>query len=193
MSVTMHLYKVVPNVKYIGYYNDFLTEKDLIVNPETGKAPYQIIEKSLGCPDIREDYSGYLAWEDKMHASAWSDGINHHRIDLTYLKSLFNCNNYRGSGRILRKLSQFPIETFSNGHITRKFIVVDEVAYAQGWFFKNRFFNRKISWNICTTKHEMEAFFKKYIDYFGKDTRGAESVEKFMKTWEDGMIFECAF
>ena len=52
MSVTMHLYKVVPNVKYNGYYNDYLTEKDLIVDPETGKAPYQILEASLGCPDV---------------------------------------------------------------------------------------------------------------------------------------------
>lgn len=196
MSVTMHLYKVVPNVKYNGYYNDYLTEKDLIVDPETGKAPYQILEASLGCPDVREDYVGYLAWEDKMHASAWSDGVKHERIDLTYLKSLFKANNYRGCNRILCKLNHFPIETFDNGHIIRKFIVVDEVAYAQGWFFKKRFFNRKMTFNFCITRDEMIKFFDKYIDYRSHDTRGKESVQKFLDAWEDGMndmIFECAF
>lgn len=192
MSVTMHLWKVNPNVKYRGWYMDYATDKDLIMD-ETGEYPLKRIEKELGAPDSADYTTIFRAWEKEMQQKAWSDGIIHDTLDLTYMKSLFKVNHWRGCNRILKKLRQFPIHQFSNGHYTRNFIVVDEMAYAQGWFFKNNFFKRKMTWNICTTKHEMEEFFKKYIDYLGKDTRGEESVQKFLDSWENGMIFECAF
>lgn len=191
MSATMHLWRVNPTATYKGWYMDYATDKDLIVD-ETGEYPLKRLERELGAPNSN-DYDVFLAWEKEMQKKAWSDGIIHNTLDLTYMKSLFEVNHWRGCGRILEKLKKFPMQQFYNGHYTRNFIVVEEVAYAQGWFFKNRFFNRKMTWNFCTTKHEMEEFFKKYIDYFGKDTRGKESVQRFMDAWEDGMIFECAF
>lgn len=191
MSVTMHLWKVNPTVTYNGWYMDYITNKDLILD-ESGDYPVKRIERELGMPE-NEDYAVFETWGKEMQQKAWSDGIIHNTLDLTYMKSLFKINNWRGSSRILKKLKKFLVQQFCNGHYIRNFIVVEEVAYAQGWFFKKQFFNRKMTWNFCTTKHEMEKFFKKYIDYFGKDTRGKESVQRFMDAWEDGMIFECAF
>lgn len=191
MSATMHLWRIVPNVTYNGWYMDYVTDKDLIKD-KTGEYPLKRIERELGAPNS-EDYDIFRAWKKEIEKKAWSDEIIHDILDLTYLKSTFKVNHWRGCSRILKKLKKFPMQQFCNGYYTRNFIVVEEVAYAQGWFFKNQFFNRKMTWNICTTKHEMEEFFKKYIDYFGKDTRGKESVQRFMDAWEDGLIFECAF
>ena len=86
-----------------------------------------------------------------------------------------------------------PIKTFTNGKQSHKYIPVDVVQYAQGWFLKKKFFNKEITHSFCITKKQMENFFKQYIDFNSYDDRGKEAVDRFLNTWEDGMIFECAW
>lgn len=184
MSVTMHLYRVVDGVRYKGYYMDYLRDKDIEMGDD-GKYGFERIEMALGCPDKDKDWDAYEEWLVGMEESAWSDGKIHHRIDLTFLKYLYREYNYRGGSRKLSLLSKFTVQRFNNGHIERKYIVVDEVVNAQGWFFKGRFFRCKLGVYYSDTKEGMERFFENYIDYNGKDKRGREVVKLFKDNWED--------
>lgn len=197
----MHLYRVSPDVDYVGYYMDYVTNADFVLG-EDGFYPLEKKEKEMGAPmgadghwpdSVKENDAYWKSrdWAEEQEKKAWSDGIDHDKINITHIKSCFK--NYRGLKRLLRVFEGLPVKTFNNGKITQKYIPVDRVAYAQGWFFKNRFFKKKITRVFCTTKEQMENFFNKYIDYNSHDTRGKETVELFLNTWEDGMIFECAF
>lgn len=100
----------------------------------------------------------------------------------------------RGANRQRRKLEKFPHEPCEASYgITDNLIYVKDIAYRQGWFLKNRFFKKPYTTVVCTTRSEMESFFKKYIDYKNKDTRGKECVDLFRSKWEDGMIFICSW
>lgn len=201
MSVTMHLYKVVPNVKYVGYYLDFVP-KSAFEMGEDGLYNLEKYEKELGAP-MREDghwpdivdgeelWQAHKDWEEKQHSQAWSDGVNHDKINITHYNSCFK--KYRGWGRYAKRLNTMPIQTFSNGKQSHRYIAVDEVQYAQGWFFKKAFFSKEITHSFCVTKEQMENFFKQYIDFNSHDDRGREAVDRFLNSWEDGMIFECAW
>ena len=100
----------------------------------------------------------------------------------------------RGANRQRRKLKKFlNLPSKTEYGITNRIIVVEHIAYRQGWFLKTRFFKKPYTTVVCTTKSEMESFFKKYIDYKNKDTRGKECVDLFRSKWEDGMIFICSW
>lgn len=201
MSVTMSLYKVNPKVSYKGYHLDFLRDSDFVMG-EDGKYPYEIKERELGAPltdrgsvptisDGEELYNAYEKWEAEQVANAWTDGKTHDKIDMTYLTACFGKG--RGWRRIKNRLNTLPIQTFNNGRYSLRYIPVDEVEYAQGWFFKKRFFKKEITFVICVTKQQMENFFKQYIDFNNEDTRGREAVDRFLNAWEDGMVFECSW
>ena len=202
MSVTMHLYKVRPDVEYTGYYMDYVTHADF-VKGDDGYYPLEHKEKELGAPmgadghwpDSVKEYEIYWKnkeWGEAQENSAWSDNHRHDKIDITLLRACFK--DCRGWKRLVKHFDGFPIKTFNNGRTIQKYIPVDRVEYAQGWFFKKRFFNKKMTRVFCTTKKQMENFFKQYIDFNDKhDTRGREAVDRFLNAWEDGMIFECAF
>ena len=114
-----------------------------------------------------------------------------YKIDVTHLRACFKYA--RGWRRLAKRLKNLNTKTFKNSRYTQKYIPVDEVQYAQGWFFKKKFFNKEITYVLCTTKKQMENFFKQYIDYNSHDTRAKEAVERFINAWEDGMLFECSF
>ena len=99
----------------------------------------------------------------------------------------------RGLSRQCRKLEKFEyFYAETQPGYTEKLIPVNYIAYRQGWFLKKRFFKKPYAYIVCTTKSEMENFFKKYINYKDKnDTRGKECVDTFRSKWKDGMIFIC--
>ena len=51
MSVTMHLYKVRPDVEYTGYYMDYVTHADL-VKGDDGYYPLENKEKELSDKEL---------------------------------------------------------------------------------------------------------------------------------------------
>lgn len=183
MSVTMHLYKVLDNVDFLGNVCDKVkwTESD-----ESALFEYEINH------GYREDMSEDELddWYNKMGALAYSDGIKHDLFDLSYIKRIFYKD--KAFRRVLKTLRDFKFKKYTNANSdVYNYVVVDEVAYRQGWFFKNRFFRKKTTMVVCTTKKQLETFIKKYIDMH--DNYGVEAAKTFLDTFEPGMIFECAW
>lgn len=202
MSVTMHLYRVNTGIEYKGNYMTF-APADSSKLGEDGLYGFERYEKKLGAP-MREDghwpkwdedpelYRKHREWEDEQERKKWSDGQEHEYLDWTHIVRCYS--KYRGWRRIRNRMSMIQFKTFNYPRIgTTEYLCVDEVQYAQGWFFKKSFFSKEITLVFCTTKTQMENFFRRYIDYNSHDARGAEVVERFLNAWEDGMLFECAW
>lgn len=188
MSVTMHLYKVNPDVEYKGYYMDYLRPSDF--DMQDGVSKVDEIEKKLGAPNIN-DSKAYNDWSDKMECSAWSDNRKHKFFSYTDYKSMFS--KFKSWHRLSHRLHSFPLKVFNNGRSVIKYLAIDEVCYAQGWFFKNRFFNRKPTLVWCTTKEQMKNFFDRYIDFSKNPDEIYNILDNFMDKWDEGMLFECAW
>ena len=202
MSVTMHLYKANPGVEYKGNWLTF-APTGAFKQDEDGLCGFERYEKELGAP-MREDghwpkwdedpelFEKHKEWEEEQESNKWSDGKEHYYFDWTHIVRCYS--KCRGWKRLSNRMSELKFKNFDYPGIgTTKYLCLDEVQYAQGWFFKKPFFNKEITLVFCTTKHQMECFFKQYIDYQSHDDRGAEAVERFLNAWEDGMIFECAW
>lgn len=197
MSVVMHLYRPIQNISYGGYYMDDLFESEMVPDESTGVYKcIEDLEKKLGCPcTFEENPELYNKWANEQERNAWSDSIIHEKIDLNYLEAMFD--GWIRKERMMKKLHKFHIQEFlaPRTNTIYRYIPVEEVLYAQGWFFKKSFFNKDLSWFIGVSYDEMKNFFHMYIDYHDKKRYSnlQETIQKFLSTWEDGMIFECAF
>lgn len=188
MSVTMNLYKVVPNVEYLG------SPYDKVKWSPDNTAELDALEESLG---YREDFDfdELCDWHDKMDAAAWSDGIKHDMIDLVDIRARFKIGKGsqmdRGWHQVFDKLKQFTIKSFRNVNGQYyQYIPVDSVVYRQGWFLRKRWFNKKNWYYVATTKKQMEDFFNRYFD---RSERAIEARKALLDAWHDGMIFEISW
>lgn len=200
MSVCLSLYRINNDVTYNGYYLDFVSNDDFKCDSD-GYYELEKLEASLGAPmssnghwpvygvDDSELCDAHDLWLNAQKDSAWSDGKKHEKISLTMLK--YRLGDYRACNRMLNRLNGLPFKIFNNGHMIERYIPVDEVLYRQGWFFKKSFFKKELPMSICVTKEQMLNFFNQYLDF--SDPRGREVYESFVSSWEDGMIFECAW
>lgn len=188
MSVVMNLYRLNTEVRYKGYHLDFVTSKDFEEN-EHGISKVDLIEQELGCPDEKDNmhYSGWLAEQEN---SAWTDNKKHYFFSYSLYNSMFK--KYRSWRRLNNRIKNLPYMLFDNGRFVQKYLCLDEVEHAQGWFFKNRFFHKELTCVFCTTKDEMIHFFDKYIAY-SKSNIANKVVNNFIEAWEDGMLFICSW
>ena len=114
----------------------------------------------------------------------WSDKEGHEYFSYSKLK-----NRYRKlrEWRILEKhFSRLPFKTRENGE---KYLAVNHIKYVDGYFLKKRFYNKRIPYVICTTKKEMENFFRRYIDY--STDSGQLYTKSFLKAWQENSFFVC--
>lgn len=185
MSVCMALYKINPNVVYNGYYFDFMKNKDFIPD-ENGNIPINKIEKELGIPENPYDL---WDWTEKQETEAWSDKVKHTFFELNYYKSMFE--KKRSWKRTRNRLSKYDFKIFDNGMEKKKYLALDTVEYAQGWFFKKKFFNKEVTTVFCTTKKELQNFITQYVQCKNNEER--EIINRFLNSWEDGMLFECSW
>ena len=188
MSVTMNLYRVVPNVEYVGKPYDKV-KWSLDNTDELDK-----FEASLG---YREDFSyeELCEWQDKMADAAWSDGKKHEMINLVDIRARLKVGTKgrrdRGFKQIFDKLKQFKLQSYRNANGQYyQYIVVDSEVYRQGWFIKKSWFNKKNWYYVATTKKQMENFFNRYFD---KSERANEARNAMLNAWRDGMIFETSW
>lgn len=195
MSVTFHIYKPRMDVTYTGYYMDRYPYNELNKVLEDGRMGYEEIERSLGAPMLdngqapsftSDKFEEFQTWENEQKSLAWSDNVIHDKIDLTFLDGSYKSRSW---SRIRKKLKKFGFKIFKGNTYTSKYLPVDEVAYASGWFLKESFFKKESTIAICTTKQEMLNFFKKYVNY--KSNWVHENVDFLVDKWEDGCIFMC--
>lgn len=193
MSVTMHLYKPRSDVTYTG---DWWMQIPL---REMNNKTLMDLQVKLGGPSepsedaSNEVYNDFflkeMEWEKDMKTKAYSDGKLHEYIDLDSQKAYLR--KFRGGKRMLNRLGRFQFKNFENQNYHFKYLVVEEVEYRQGWFLKKKFFRKKF-WTIyCTTRKELEAFFKNYVNL--NNEWGREARNAFLNAWEDGMLFACLF
>lgn len=186
MSVTFNLYKVNNDVDYTGDIFDFIKPSDWAsgasddILKKHGEPEYLESKDEEAFQKYIEDYNN---WQNEIESSAWSDGNKHEMIDITHLKQVNG--ECRGFNRLCRKLKTLPYKKFNNGFNTKLYIPVDSVYYAQGWFLRKRFFNKEITYNVCTSIKEVRAFFKKY----GIGVDAANVLSNVEKLWEDNTVF----
>lgn len=185
MSVCMSLYKVNSNVVYKGHYMDFVSWEDCLPD-KNGVRKVDSIEEELGCPTNPFEL---FDWMDKQEELAWSDSTKHTFFDISYYKKLFR--NSRSWHRMEKRLSKFEYRIFDNKKEKKKYLTVDKIKYAQGWFFNKRFYKKKVTVVFCTTKRELENFFKQYVKC--KTVEERKIINNFLNSWEDGMLFECSW
>ena len=193
MSVTMHLFKPRPDVIYNGEWWMQLPLREL--SHET----LMDLQVKLGGPseppedapnEVQNDFFlEEMEWDKKMKEKSFSDGKNHELVELDAKKAYLR--QFRGGTRMLNRLQKFQSRHFEVPYYRFNYLVLDQVEYRQGWFLKKRFFQKKF-WTIyCTTRKELEEFFKRYVNL--NDEWGREARDAFLNAWEDGMLFACLF
>lgn len=120
----------------------------------------------------------------------WSDGNYHPYVNFSNLRLIYKKERFWN--RIANKFDGLSANYCPDGYCKGNIIIpLDYVQIAQGWFFKKRYFKRKNWYNVCNTKRGMIDFFNRYIDYSMDGAR--DTVNRFIDSWEDGMIFICSF
>lgn len=194
MSVVFQLFKPRYEVRYGGEW--WMTIRPSHLSDDTtfnyarclaGGPP-----EPTGFDPTGSKFKNFLAendkWLEEMYAKSFSDGKHHELFVLEeYTASLKHC---REKHRTLKKIISLPWKSFHNDYYEFRYIVVDQVVYRQGWFLRKRFFNKKQWAVLCTSKKEIENFFKMYGD---KSDAAEEARNAFLNAFEDGMIFECSF
>ena len=197
MSVTFHLYKVRPDVHYLGTKYDTLSKEE---RQRINLLEYEEISTGEDMEEVREVRADRFS-DGQVQYHGVFDGRkkeDHQLIDVTWFNILAKASSRnKGYKRLAKKLEQFSADIITHPHgYTIKYIVVDEILYRQGWFLKKNFFNHECTHYIATTKEEMIWFFHKYMEN-SVDTRGIEALNSFVETWDkyanEKLIFEVAF
>ena len=127
---------------------------------------------------------------DYISKMIWTDGKDHEYVNYSQFRVCYKKQKFwhRIHDKFVGTWYSHASEGINKGEI---FIPFDTVEYAQGFFFKNRYFKRKDWLNVCNTKRGMIDFFNRYIDYSMDGSR--ETTNRFIDSWEDGMIFICSW
>lgn len=190
MSVIMALYKVRDDVDYVGSYADHVTKKDF-EDDEQGICNLERIEAAMGAPmkdghwpghSDGEIYDQYNAWRKQREKEVWSDKQEHYFFSWSYYQAINS--KERGYRRLRNRIKKLKVKTYKPRG--EQYLCLDPVLYSQGWFFKKRFFKKKIFQNISATKEEMLNFLKQYCT-------DADEIERFSSLWEPGMVFVCSW
>lgn len=129
---------------------------------------------------------------EKMDKMKWSDNESHYMIDKAWINCMYK--KERGTKRLIDRIDKFNLKTFNTGKgWTYRYIAADPVIIRQTQGIKPRFFKKKITLVYCTTRNEVESFFRNYVDTSTK--AGKEIVDTIRKEWKEneGMILEVAW
>lgn len=157
MSVTFSLMNVKKDVEYVGHFLDKYKLSELTIDT------IDALEIANGRPTSGEpvEFANKLEeWENEVRRNCWSDKKEHYFLDLTYHKSCFR--GKRGWRTVEKQISMLPVKKFVQNRITKKYISCDVVDDYCGWFLKNSFFKKDVTFSILTTKRDVQNFFKKY-------------------------------
>lgn len=212
MSVTISLYKVIPNVTYLGSIFDLFTHADYDDKKGTIDwldLPVWKKEERFGAPpitpEIYNDRVSYDNWNSKfddwsfnIERESWSDGKWHKKFEMFMRKEDMNYKEW------LALKEKFKPSIINNGFgIAVMNLPVEEIYYTQGWFFKESFFKRKNTCFCTTSKKRAIDFLRKYLKLnYNKANHSARHYEdigdiitEIEEKWDENstIIFECAF
>lgn len=172
MSVTFHLYQPRLDLEFLG----------------CGWMKYSNPQWKHLCEYWRmnPDKSPDNKW---LFGGTWNDGQEHYYLNLTEERR--NLLLYRSGKRQLKHLEKAGCKHFKNEHCEFDYLTVDEIAYGQGWFLKQRFFNLDCTLVYRSSLLGMMSFFHRYVNL--KDRGGKEVYDDFIKKWKDGLLFCCDF
>lgn len=138
-----------------------------------------------GTPYFTYDENGEIDWFRYVPDNAKFDTIDYYpkywRSTKIGRKMYKNLSNYHNQF-VYTKCSRH-----NHGELP-----VYEFLYAQGWFFKNKFFKREFPCFYCTTKEGMINFFKRYIK-LPKNEKDRENIIKTLKQFVDGFGYDTIF
>ena len=182
MSVVFALLKVVDNVDYVGGYLDHLKPSEITIEnidkieAELGRPGEGISPAEIG--NVVED------WVDGLDRKAWADNQKHFFFDWTYYRSLHR--NSRGWRRQEEKMSKYNLKNFVVNSISHDYLTTDLVNEYYGWCLKPKFFKKKMPFTICTSKKEINNFFKRY----GKNDELTAIIQnRVLNEWTDDCLF----
>lgn len=195
MSVTFHLYKVRPDVHYLGTKYDLSNKEE---RKNIDKLEKEEILNGFENDMVREYRADRFSDGQIKYYGLFDDSKpeDHSVIDVTWFNIIARMSSHnKGYRRLVKKLKKFSFDIVNHYYgYTNKYIVVDEILYRQGWFLRKKFFNKECTHYIATTKEEMICFFRKYLI---EDERGKETFNSFLKEWDKNcsneLIFEVAF
>lgn len=180
MSATFHLYKIRDDLQFIG------TERDFASKEKVKEYEENICE--LSDEQVNKFYSyRFKTIDGNIFIPNDTDYID--IIDIYNTASGYKkCKGYK------RQLSKLEIFSCNVLHTKRGYtyraIPVEEVLYRQGWFLKKKWFRKRCTYYVATTKQQLISFFKLNLDVKRYDSeRAIECMQTFIKYWEDGMIF----
>lgn len=131
---------------------------------------------------------------------------------MLYLHPWYKRNYDRSMKRMANKLKKvinnwetiYVPNFWDSTSMTMLFVPVEIICHFEGYILKPRWFDKKHTYYIATTKSEMISFFKKYLDYHHPHSvkwndwwtsdidkfNHNQIMQKFIDSWEDGMIFK---
>lgn len=177
MVVNISLFKVRDDVDFLGDVMEGVPDLDW----------NETLEKYGFREDMtKEEMDTFF---EKLENMRWSDNQSHYMIDKTWIKKTYRKG--RGTKRLFNRLNKFNMKCFNNGKgYIYKYITVDPVFMGQTCGIKQRFFKKRVTLVYCTTRQEVNRFFKQYMDTSTKD--GKEIADTITREWKDNadMILE---
>jgi hypothetical protein len=126
-------------------------------------------------------------WETR-DTDRWKDGECHELIDIAYY--LHQYGNTKGWRRVKDRFDTLPVQygVIDGNNDVRGYIVADHIACYDGCVLKNKFFKKETTLSICTTKEEVESFFKQYGNPDCKWT-----YDDIISKWDEDMFLIVAY
>ena len=203
MSDTMRLYKIAEGVTFIkgpayNYKPSEITEELRKKSEEMFSIIYDEAVEKFGRPTSHndEEFNTYLIKEtakrDPLDFGYYSDYKNHDLFEIYSSKHYSHYrikNGYNRSKRI-SKYNRLAKKYFANyiqdsGDAgiyyetdSRKFLILDEILYCQGWFFTDKFFKSENTLYYAFDKKSAKRVLNQVIKR--GDVNGAEAYDLFM-------------
>lgn len=167
MSVTMHLYKPVYGVSIIPgrYY----------ISSKAEQADMDINFSNLDDENLADSYF------KEFYETRYSDGKEHTTIIPAYYS---NSNRSSRLNSYKNKLSinlKDAVCYYNDCFGTHKEYIVDEICYAQGWFFSKEFFRKENTLFCAFSKEEMIRLLDRYLVSSRKVSVSPYSLNKYDK------------
>ena len=178
MSATMHLYTIANGVTFIpGKIHSYVPSKQSDSLDQYSIELKSIINKPSDVDSVE------VAELDKKWFGHYSDNLDHKEFYFYHYRG--RCSRTKQYYKTAKSLFANNIQHGRGKYDNSSFLILNEIEYAQGWFFTKKLFKSKFSTFFAFNKRDakmlLDTTIKKYDPH---DDRGAEAYSRFMKAIE---------